>query len=341
MKLLRFLLFPFAVLYDVITTIRNWFFDIGVLKSTSFDMPVIAVGNLSVGGTGKSPQIEYFIRLLKDKYRVAVLSRGYKRKTKGFQIVSSNHSAEDVGDEPLQFYKKFRKDVTIAVDADRANGIKQLLKRANSPQIVLLDDAYQHRKVKASTYVLLTKYSDLYVDDFMLPTGNLRESKRGAKRADIILITKCPESLSEDEKQRIIKKIGVEKKQQIFFTTISYDEKLKGNDSKLLISDLKEKEVLLVTGIANPSSLLSFLSKENIKHKHLKYPDHYDFTDKDITDIKNKFKKLSSSDKLILTTEKDFMRLEHKIANTSYISIKSKFLSQEKEFNDFVFSRIK
>ncbi len=341
MKLLRFLLFPFAVLYDVITTIRNWFFDIGVLKSTSFDMPVIAVGNLSVGGTGKSPQIEYFIRLLKDKYRVAVLSRGYKRKTKGFQIVSSNHSAEDVGDEPLQFYKKFRKDVTIAVDADRTNGIKQLLKRANSPQIVLLDDAYQHRKVKASTYVLLTKYSDLYVDDFMLPTGNLRESKRGAKRADIILITKCPESLSEDEQQRIIKKIGVEKKQQIFFTTISYDEKLKGNDSKLLISDLKEKEVLLVTGIANPSSLLSFLSKENIKYKHLKYPDHYDFTDKDITDIKNKFKELPSSDKLILTTEKDFMRLEHKIANVSYISIKSKFLSQEKEFNDFVFSRIK
>lgn len=197
MKLLRFLLFPFAVLYDIITRVRNWFFNLGILKSTSFNIPVIAVGNLSVGGTGKSPQIEYLIRLLKDDYNIAVLSRGYKRKTEGFQIVNDAHTAEDVGDEPLQFYKKFKTAITVAVDADRTNGIQQLLQRNNPPKIVLLDDAYQHRKVTASSYILLTKYNDLFVDDFLLPTGNLRESRRGAKRAKVIVVTKCPEEFIE------------------------------------------------------------------------------------------------------------------------------------------------
>ncbi|MCT4697587.1 tetraacyldisaccharide 4'-kinase [Tenacibaculum haliotis] len=340
MKLLRFLLFPFAVLYDVVTTIRNWFFELGLLKSTSFDIPVIIVGNLSVGGTGKSPQIEYLIRLLKDTHKVAVLSRGYKRKTKGFQIVNTPHKAIDVGDEPLQFFKKFGKEVTVAVDADRTNGIQQLLNLKTSPEVVLLDDAYQHRKVKGSTYILLTKFADLYVNDFMLPTGNLRESRNGAKRASVIIVTKCPHDLDQKTKDSIIKKIAPKKEQKVFFTTISYDENIKGNAAPITISDLKEKEVLLVTGIANPDSLLSFLSEERIKYKHLAYPDHYNFTDNDIIKIKNESKTISSNT-VILTTEKDYMRLNGKIDNLCYITIKSTFLSDGEKFNQFVINHVK
>ncbi|KAB1154559.1 tetraacyldisaccharide 4'-kinase [Tenacibaculum aiptasiae] len=341
MKLLRFLLFPFAILYDIITSIRNWFFDIGILKSTSFNIPVIAVGNLSVGGTGKSPQIEYLIRLLKNDFKIATLSRGYKRKTKGFQILKTNHTAADVGDEPLQFFKKFGKEIIVAVDADRTNGIQQLLKKDTPPEIVLLDDAYQHRKVKASTYVLLTKYSDLFVDDFILPTGNLRESRRGSKRAQAIVVTKCPENLSKEEQNEIKQRIKLRENQQLFFTSISYDEELKGKGIELTISDLKSKEVLLVTGIANPTSLLSYLSAEGINYKHLKYPDHYEFTENDILKIENEFKGVNSNDKILLTTEKDYMRLENKLEDVSYISIKSEFIPRNEEFNEFILNEIK
>ncbi|WP_425659200.1 tetraacyldisaccharide 4'-kinase [Tenacibaculum ascidiaceicola] len=340
MKLFRFLLFPFAVLYDVVTRFRNWFFNVGILKSTSFDISVIAVGNLSVGGTGKSPQIEYLIRLLKDDYKIAVLSRGYKRKTEGFQLVNDTHTAEDVGDEPLQFYKKFKNDITVAVDADRTNGIQQLLKNDNPLEVILLDDAYQHRKVTASTYILLTKYNDLYVDDFVLPTGNLRESRRGAKRASVIVVTKCPENLSKAEQEKIVRKLNPKSYQKVFFTTIAYDENLKGTE-ELAISDLKDKEVLLVTGIANPKPLLNFLKEKEVSFKHLNFPDHHNFTQQDISTIKKSFDELPSEQKIILTTEKDYMRLEGKIDQLNYISIKSDFLNEEKVFNSLVLEEIK
>lgn len=340
MKLLRFLLFPFAILYDVITKIRNLFFDINVLKSTKFKVPVICVGNLSVGGTGKSPQIEFLIRLLKDDYKIAVLSRGYKRKTEGFQLINDTHSAADVGDEPLQFYTKFKNDASIAVDADRTNGIQNLLKNDAGLQVVLLDDAYQHQKVRASTSILLTKYNDLYVDDFILPTGNLREARSGADRAKIIIVTKCPENLSEEKQQEIKERLKLKKHQKLFFTTISYDEKLKGSDANLTISDLKNKEVLLVTGIANPTSLLQFLSEEKIKYTHLKYPDHYNFTSNDIEKIKTDFNKLSANNKIIVTTEKDYMRLQDQLKKVCYISIKNTFIKDEKLFTDFIINEI-
>ncbi|GFD96436.1 tetraacyldisaccharide 4'-kinase [Tenacibaculum singaporense] len=340
MKLLRFLLFPFAVLYDVITRVRNWFFNVGILKSTSFDIPVIAVGNLSVGGTGKSPQIEYLIRLLKDDYNTAVLSRGYKRKTEGFQLVNDKHTAEDVGDEPLQFYKKFKKDVTIAVDADRTNGIQQLLQHKNPPEVVLLDDAYQHRKVTASSYILLTKYNDLFVDDFVLPTGNLRESRRGAKRAKVIVVTKCPKNLSKTEQEKIVRKLNPKPYQKVFFTTIAYDENLKGT-KELTIDDLQDKEVLLVTGIANPTPLLNFLKEKEVSYKHLNFPDHHNFTQQDILKIEKIFNELPSKQKIMLTTEKDYMRLEGKVDSLNYISIKSHFIREEKAFNSLMLDEIK
>ncbi|MDY0781091.1 tetraacyldisaccharide 4'-kinase [Tenacibaculum sp. IB213877] len=339
MKLLRFLLFPFAVVYDFITTIRNWFFTIGVLKSTEFDIPVIAVGNLSVGGTGKTPQIEYLIRLLKNDYKIAVLSRGYKRKTKGFQLINDAHTAEDVGDEPLQFYKKYKNEITVAVDANRVNGISQLLKLKEKPDVVLLDDAYQHRKVKAKSYILLTKYNDLYVDDFLLPTGNLRESKRGVKRAELVVVTKCPPNLSKNQQKEIEKKLQLKSYQQLFFSTISYDERLHGS-LKFTINELKNKQVLLVTGIANPNPLLEFLKIKEVQFTHLKFPDHHNFTSEDILKINTTFQEIELEDKLMLTTEKDFMRLKNKINELSYISIESVFLNNEEAFKTAIFNII-
>lgn len=340
MKLLRFLLFPFSIVYNTITSIRNCFFDIGVFKSASFPTPIIAVGNLSVGGTGKSPQIEYLIRLLKNDYKIAVLSRGYKRKTKGFQLVSQLHTTDDIGDEPMQFYKKFGKSIYVAVDANRKNGIQQLLALKNPPEVILLDDAYQHRKVKASTYILLTKFDDLFINDFVLPTGNLRESRRGVKRADAIVVTKCPKNVSVLEQDEIVRRLAPKKNQEVFFSTIMYDEILGGGES-ITIQDISEGEVLLVTGIANPSTLLTYLESRKIKFKHLKFPDHHHFSKEDILKIKTSFKDISSHKKNILTTEKDFVRLEGKIENLLYITIKNTILNSEDLFKSFVYSEVK
>ncbi len=339
MKLLRFLLFPFAVLYDLITSVRNFLFDKGLLRSTSFNIPVIAVGNLNVGGTGKTPQIEYLIRLLKDDYKIAILSRGYKRKTAGFLLLNTGHTAEDVGDEPLQFFKKFTA-IQVAVDANRINGIKQLLAQENPPEIVLLDDAFQHRKVTASFYVLLTKYSDLYTNDFLLPTGNLRESGRGAKRANIIMVTKCPENLSVKNKLSIIKKLAPKNNQQVFFSTIVYADSIQGKQG-IAIEKLNEYEIILVTGIANPTSLLEFLDTKYVTYNHVNFPDHYNFTEADINKIEAKLNTISSTKKLILTTEKDFVRLENKLQNLYYLPIKTSLLEQKEDFNNTIINHIK
>ncbi len=207
MIILRYLLFPFAILYGIITSIRNILFDKGVLKSYLFDIPIIAVGNLSVGGTGKTPQIEYLIRLLSPKYTVATLSRGYKRKSEGFVLADVNSNAEILGDEPFQMHQKFP-NINVAVDADRKNGIEQLLSLSEKPNVILLDDAFQHRKVKAGFYILLSAFDDLFCNDLLLPTGNLRESRSGAKRANVIIITKCPKDLSEIAQENIIKTIA-------------------------------------------------------------------------------------------------------------------------------------
>ena len=194
MNVLRKILFPFALLYGIITSIRNFLFDNGILKSYSFDIPIIAVGNLSLGGTGKTPQIEYLIRLLSPKYKVATLSRGYKRKSKGFILADATSNAEILGDEPFQFFSKFP-TIQVAVDADRKNGIEQLLSQNIKPDIILLDDAFQHRKVKAGFYILLTSFDELFINDSIFPVGNLRESKLQAKRANMIIVTKCPETI--------------------------------------------------------------------------------------------------------------------------------------------------
>ena len=302
MKLLRKILFPFAVLYGLITTIRNFLFDKGILKSTSFNIPVIAVGNLSVGGTGKTPQIEYLIRLLSDKYKIATLSRGYKRKSEGFVLADMTSNAEILGDEPFQFYQKFP-NVHVAVDANRTNGIIQLLSQNEKPQVVLLDDAYQHRKVKAGFYILLSSYGDLYADDFMLPTGNLRESRSGANRANIVIVTKCPKDLSDTEQAEIRLKLKLTCSQQVYFTFIDYDDSIYGENKKIAVNEIKSEPKLLIAGIAKPTPFFDYLKNEN--DECITFPDHHNFSDSDLETIQSK-----AQNKKIVTTEKDYVRLK-------------------------------
>jgi tetraacyldisaccharide 4'-kinase len=321
MNLLRKLLFPFAILYGLITSIRNFLFDKGILKSYSFDLPVIAVGNLSVGGTGKTPQIEYLIRLLSDKYKIATLSRGYKRQSKGFILADANSNATILGDEPFQFYKKFP-SIQVAVDADRKNGIEQLLSLTEKPEVILLDDAFQHRKVKAGFYILLTSYGDLYSDDFMLPTGNLRESRSGAQRANMIIVTKCPFNLSLDEQNAIKNRLKVSENQELYFTFIAYEEFIYGENRKINVNEIQSAAKLLVAGIAKPEPFFAYLQDTN--DVCLSFPDHHNFTDKDILEIKN-----LAQNNIIITTEKDYMRLKGSLPSEQlfYLPIQSSFVS--------------
>jgi tetraacyldisaccharide 4'-kinase len=336
MNVLRKILFPFAILYGFITTIRNFLFDKGILKSTSFDIPVIAVGNLSVGGTGKTPQIEYLIRLLSDKYKIATLSRGYKRKSEGFVLADSTSNAEILGDEPFQFYQKFP-NIQVAVDANRTNGIIQLLSQTTKPEIILLDDAYQHRKVKAGFYILLTAFDDLYSDDFMLPTGNLRESRSGAKRANIVVVTKCPKNLSDEKQQGIRLKLKLKYGQQIFFTFIDYEDTVYGRqDERVEVKDVKSEAKLLLAGIAKPKPFFDFLKNE--KDECLTFPDHHHFSENDLNEIQRK-----AQNKKIITTEKDYVRLKDAgvISKLYYLPIKSTFINYQQNFDTTVLEYVK
>ena len=330
MILLRKILFPLAFLYWLITYVRNWLYDLDVLRSYSFDIPIIAVGNLSVGGTGKTPQIEYLIRLLSEKYKVAVLSRGYKRSTEGFILADDKATASSIGDEPFQFYSKFP-NIQVAVDANRKNGIEKLVQLQDKPDVILLDDAFQHRKVKAGFYILLTAYDDLFCDDYILPFGNLREPSSGKKRADMIIVTKCPKDLSELAQQKIAKKLKV--KQSVYFTTIEYDDYVFGNDTQLLVSDIQSESKLLVAGIAKPKLFFDFLKNET--DETLVFPDHHHFSKQDCEQILAK-----ANGRKISTTEKDFVRLNGLLPKTQlfYLPIKSVFINTtiDKTIQDYV-----
>ena len=239
MKLLRNISFPLVPVYYLATRVRNMLYDLKLKTSKSYSLPVICVGNLSVGGTGKTPMIEYLIRLLKDELKIAILSRGYKRKIKGFQIANTNSSADTIGDEPFQFFYKFKDKLLVAVDADRQRGIEKLVSNHSSLDVVLLDDAFQHRKVRAGLNILLTTYNDLYVNDYVLPTGNLREPKQGANRAQIIVVTKCPTNLSEVDKEVVIKRLKPKPHQNVFFSSIRYSDVVVSEIKRINVTDLK------------------------------------------------------------------------------------------------------
>lgn len=334
MNSLRKILFPFAILYGFITSIRNFLFDRGILKSYSFDLPVIAVGNLSVGGTGKTPQIEYLIRLLSDKYKVATLSRGYKRQSEGFVLAGPASDALELGDEPFQFYQKFN-NIQVAVDANRKNGIEQLLSLSNSPEIILLDDAFQHRKVKAGFYIMLTSYGDLYCDDYILPTGNLRESRSGVQRANIVIVTKCPSTLSLDDQNAIKKQLNLSSNQSLFFSFIDYDDVVYSEEKTIKVTEVKSMDKVLLAGIAKPESFFAHLKQGN--DECLTFPDHHHFSESELLEIKKK-----AAGKIIITTEKDYVRLKGSILSEQlyFLPIKSSFLSDSDNFDKNILSYV-
>lgn len=330
MKILRKLLFPFSILYYLITSLRNLFYNNGILKSQSYEKPIIVVGNLNTGGTGKSPMTIFLIETLHTLSRVAVLSRGYKRKTKGYIELTTEHTAEEVGDEPLQFKTNYP-DLFIAVCADRRYGISKLLDKAD---LILLDDAFQHRKVKGSYYILLTSYGDLFVQDYLLPMGNLREARRGAKRANCIVVTKCPKNLSWIEQKAIVQRLEKYASCPIYFSSIAYADFICNVSLKLPIANLRDKTFTLVTGIANPRPLIEHLDALGLVYKHLEYPDHHLFTRKEILELQEQ--------DCILTTEKDFMRLKDELdaEKLYYLPIKT-VLQEEQSFIDGVLQHIK
>jgi len=308
LKSFRILLLPFSIFYWVVIWVRNKLYDTGFFRSVSFNLPIINVGNLSVGGTGKSPMIEYITRMLHPGKKIGILSRGYKRKTKGYTLANELSTALEIGDEPLQFYKKFP-GVAVAVGEERIVAIPQLLHDNPATEVILLDDAFQHRAIKAGLNILLTDCQNLFTRDFYLPAGDLRDLKSSHKRADIIVVTKCPFNLSQSAKESIIKEIKPLPHQQIFFTTIEFGlpYHIKSYDLHKIIKE--QTEVLLVTGIANPESLKNFLDEQADFYNMMNYRDHHIFTIDDWKDIGKRFAAMESKEKIILTTEKDAMRL--------------------------------
>jgi tetraacyldisaccharide 4'-kinase len=340
----KFLLFPFTLIYASILSIRNLMFDWGLLKSTSFDLPIISVGNISVGGTGKTPHTEYLIKLLQDKYKLASLSRGYKRKSEGFLLANENSNSLDLGDEPMQMNRKFSK-LNVAVDADRVNGVQQLLANEKGLNLdcILLDDAYQHRYIKPGLSVLLIDYNRPISHDFVMPMGRLRETASGKKRADIIIMSKCPTDLSVSETEKLKKNINPLAHQELYFTTLDYasiEPVFTSNEEFLSLNNTNSESlgILLVTGIANPTPLREYLNIFCAELNEIQFPDHYTFKDKDLNQIEKTFNALKSENKIIITTEKDATRfLDMKIEsdilkkNMAYIPLQIKFLHKTKD----------
>jgi len=306
MKYLRLLLFPFSLMYGLVVIIRNWCYDAGLFKSHQFDIPVIVVGNLEVGGAGKSPMTEYLVRLFKADSKLAILSRGYGRETKGYYVANQSSTATQIGDEPAQFTAKFP-DITVAVCEDRVYGIQQLLPKHN---LILLDDAYQHRAVKPGLSILLFDFTRITQPRLLLPAGNLREPFSGRWRADIIIISKCPEVLAEDEQGKLTALIEPMPYQQLFFTAISYQDMkdMAGNAVDITID--ATTTLFLLTGIANAQPLLHHLEKFTPDIIHHNYPDHHQFSLKNISKLADEFVACKSQKKIIVTTEKDAQRLK-------------------------------
>ncbi len=305
----RILLFPFACIYGIIVFLRNKLYDWGLLRSKNFDVPTIGVGNLAVGGSGKTPHIEYLIRLLKKNYSVSTLSRGYKRKTKGFRLAKQHATAHDIGDEPAQFKHKFRQ-LTIAVDEKRKRGIKKIMEMDPYTDVILLDDAFQHRSVKPGLSILITDFHNPYPQDYLLPTGTLREQTIGAKRADIIIVSKTPKVINPITKRRFYRELKPKPHQHIFFTLLKYGNLVHVFNTNLPPQKLsKFSNIIMLTGIANPYPLEEHLRpycNELIKYT---YPDHYSYKKRDFKKIKDAYDDIFTSSKAIITTEKDATRI--------------------------------
>ena len=345
-------LLPLSFLYGMGVRFRNMLFDTGILESRSFPIPVISVGNITVGGAGKTPHVEYLIRLLCETKRVSVLSRGYKRRTKGYLLASSSSTSLELGDEPYQMYLKYGRQVHVAVSANRCEGIERLCSdpETKDTDVILLDDAFQHRYVKPGVNILLVDYHRLIVYDKLLPAGRLREPKDGKRRADIVIVTKCPPDLRPMDFRVITKALNLYPYQKLFFTTIEYGDliPLFSNSRSVALSEItSDYEVLVLSGIASPQHLLCDIQKHTENVIPMTFRDHHLFTPKDIARINNTFDSLSSK-RIIITTEKDAARLvgldglSDDVRNHIYaLPIKTTFLlEQQEQFDEFILSYV-
>jgi len=343
---MRWLLFPFAVLYFSVVKLRNLLYDFGLLRSKSFDFPIISVGNISVGGTGKTPHIEFLIRLLKNQYQLATLSRGYKRKTSEFIIASISSSADEIGDEPKQLKQKFPQ-ITVAVDRKRVNGTEQLLKQNKKPDVILLDDAYQHRSIKPGLSILLIDYNKPLHKDRILPVGSLRESATELKRADIIIYTKTPKDIKPIDQRIAISHLEAQPYQNVYFTYLKYGglEPVipeAGLPAIALDKDFMAQNyiTILVSGIANPKPLYDYLEPYCRSIVKMQFGDHHNFTKRDISHIYHKVRQVGANNKIIITTEKDAIRFQNFAKRTTlppeilqcfyYIPIEIEFVDKDK-----------
>ncbi|WP_315254176.1 tetraacyldisaccharide 4'-kinase [Segatella oulorum] len=345
-------LLPISWIYGLGVGIRNQMFELGILKQHCFNTPIIAVGNITVGGSGKTPHVEYLINLLKDKLQLSVLSRGYKRKSHGYQLAQSGSTAREIGDEPYQMKKKYPY-IHIAVDKKRVNGIKHIIndEATHDTDVILLDDAFQHRYVKPGINILLIDYHRLIIYDKLLPAGRLREPQSGKDRADIVIITKCPKDLKPMEFRVLTKAINLYPYQNLFFTTIDYQDLTTLFDSEQpapSLHQLSDTSVLLLTGIASPKQMILDLTPKVKQIQSLAFPDHHAFKKKDIERINNTFQAIKGK-KIIITTEKDASRLEHctelseEVKRNLYVlPIRIQFmLNQEEEFNQKIINYVR
>ena len=300
MKLFRKLLFFLTPLYYLITVVRNILYDLSFYKTTKFQVPTIGIGNLAVGGTGKSPMVEYLIDLLSKKYSIATLSRGYGRNTKSFIIANEKSTHSDIGDEPLQFYNKYN-NIIVCVDNNRVNGINNLLQINKPPSVILLDDCFQHRKLTLGLSILLTDYSNLFSNDYVLPFGNLREPASSSRRADIVIVTKCPKNIDEIRKNKIKNKLNLKLSQKLFFSSIEYSKSVIFNNTKTQFNNFVKDKFILVTGLASSDHIADYLANNKSDFEHKEFNDHHDYILKD-------FEKVNPSLN-ILTTEKDYAKL--------------------------------
>ena len=305
-SVLKLLLYPLALIYGAIVWVRNRMYDTGMSSSIKFAPPVIAIGNLSTGGTGKTPHVEYLIKLLQDRYRVATMSRGYKRSTEGFLMADDNTNALKIGDEPMQYHLKFPEAI-VSVAEQRITGIPQLLLKRPDIEVVLLDDAYQHRSVKAGKNILITDYTKPFYKDYVLPFGTLREGRSSYKRADFIIVSKCPPQLSAQEAQDMETRINKKEHQQVYFSSIKFEAPYNFIDGSP--ANLQGANIVLVTGIARPEPLTEHLKSIGADVHNLSYPDHHYFGSQDLNEIKSTYDNWQASNKVIATTEKDAARL--------------------------------
>lgn len=338
MKIAKLLLYPFAALYNLVTRVRNYLYDIGQKPSFEFDTPVIAVGNLNVGGSGKTPMVEYLIGLLKNHYGVATLSRGYKRETKGYRLAEESDTAKTIGDEPLQLFRKFGKKIKVVVGEDRVFAIPHILQEFPETGVILLDDALQHRSVKPQLSILVTEYSNPFYKDFVLPFGRLREARSGAARSDIVVVTKCNGVLSqleENEMTGAIQQYAGPK--PVFFSSIQYGEPL-ALGSELSIS----KNIVLVSGIAKPDPLKEFCALNFNVLRHFNFQDHHRYTENDLRAIEM-FCKIQTQPYSIITTEKDMVKLIEPVWRSYlghlpwfYLPISQVFLQNGLKFDELI-----